>query len=59
MGRDTVQRIEEEARYHNTPYVEVNNIFNPNERVEKLLYEVLDKVKELKIAVEECRLNIM
>jgi hypothetical protein len=51
MGGKTVQRIEEETVYHNKPSIEaINDIFNPTEKIEKLLYEVLDKLKETKIA---------
>lgn len=51
MGRNTVQRIEEETWYHNKPCIEViNDILNPDEKIEKLLYQILDKLGELKIA---------
>jgi hypothetical protein len=49
MGRNTVRRIEEERRFHNKPFLEaLNDAFNPNEKTERLLYEVLDKLKELR-----------
>jgi hypothetical protein len=51
MGRNTIQRIEEERRFHNKPYIEVlNDTFNPNEKTQKLLYQILDKLGELNIA---------
>ena len=49
MGRNTFWRIEEERRFHNKPFIEViNDAFNPNEKTEKLLYQILDKLGELR-----------
>jgi hypothetical protein len=49
MGRNTVRRIEEERRFHNKPSIEdINDIFNPNEKTDKLLYQILDKLGELR-----------
>jgi hypothetical protein len=52
MGKNTLQRIEEETRYSNQPFIEVlNDTFNPNEKTQKLLYQILDKLGQLNITV--------
>jgi len=49
LGRNTFQRIEEEKRFYNKPFIEaINDAFNPNEKTEKLLYQILDKLGELR-----------
>jgi hypothetical protein len=53
MGRDTVCRVEEEKRLNRPAIEAINDIFNPNERVEKqlaahdtILHQILDKLAQ-------------
>jgi hypothetical protein len=60
MGRDTVCRIEEEKHSDKIAIEEVNDIFNPHEKVEKhlaeqdkILHQILDKLAQHDFTTEE------
>jgi hypothetical protein len=45
MGKDTVCRVEERKQHPNRPAIEViNDIFNPNEKIEKMLNQIMEKL---------------
>lgn len=56
MGKDTVCRVEE-AVNPNRPCIEaINEIFNPNERTNKLLIELVQKISQLEIVLARLEL---
>ena len=46
MGKDTVHRIEERKHPHKPPLDFINDVFNPSEKVEKLISEFREEQKE-------------
>jgi hypothetical protein len=47
MGKDTVYRVEERKHPHQSPLDFINNVFNPSEKVEKLISEFREEQKQL------------
>jgi hypothetical protein len=53
MGKDTVYRIEERKHPHKPVIDFINDVFNPVEKVEKLISEFREKQKQLFYAIAE------
>jgi hypothetical protein len=53
MGKDTVYRVEERKHPHQSPLDFINDVFNPVEKVEKLISEFREEQKQLAYAIEE------
>jgi argonaute-like protein implicated in RNA metabolism and viral defense len=53
MGKDTVYRVEERKHPHQSHLDFINDVFNPVEKVEKLISEFREEQKQLAYAIEE------
>jgi hypothetical protein len=52
MGRDTVYRVEERKHPHQSALDFINDVFNPSEKVEKVISEFRDELKQHVYAIE-------
>jgi hypothetical protein len=53
MGKDTVYRVEERKHPHQSPLDFIKDVFNPYEKVEKLISEFREELRQLVYAIEE------
>jgi hypothetical protein len=52
MGRDTVYRVEERKHPNQSALDFINDIFNPYEKVDKLISEFREELRQLAYAIE-------